>query len=105
MKGLQKNQEDIGNQNQSGGESHEESTAPMFDNLKYFHNPQNVETIIEPMDKIADSKEVALISSDETSPLMNTNDELDLQIEQMIEKNGGEGLWHCKMCGKTAKQK
>ena len=29
--------------------------------------------------------------------------ELDLQIEQMIEKN--EGLWQCKMCGKSSSQK
>ena len=34
---------------------------------------------------------------------MNTNDELDLQIEQMIEKN--QGVWNCKVCGKTAKHK
>ena len=34
---------------------------------------------------------------------VNINYELDLQIEQMVEKN--EGLWKCKVCGRTAKQK
>ena len=29
--------------------------------------------------------------------MMNSNIELDLQIELMIDKN--EGLWQCKMCG------
>jgi len=34
---------------------------------------------------------------------LNTNNQLDLQIEQMIEKN--EGLWKCKVCGRTAANK
>ena len=33
----------------------------------------------------------------------NTDDGLDIQIEEMIEKK--EGLWECKVCGKTAKLK
>ena len=34
---------------------------------------------------------------------LNTNHELDFQIEQMIEKN--EGLWKCKVCGNTTATK
>merc|ERR1712129_43698 len=33
-------------------------------------------------------------------PITDSNHELDLQIEGMVEKN--EGLWICKVCGKTA---
>ena len=36
-------------------------------------------------------------------PQLNTNDEVDFQIEQMIEKD--EGLWKCKVCGKTTAEK
>ena len=32
--------------------------------------------------------------------LQITNNELDVQINEMIEKN--EGVWRCKICGKTA---
>ena len=35
--------------------------------------------------------------------MFDTNLELDLQLEQMIEKN--EGQWKCKVCGKTKKHK
>ena len=35
--------------------------------------------------------------------MLNTNKKVLLQIGQMIEKN--EGLWKCKVCGKTANQK
>ena len=105
VKGLQSNQEDEDNQNQSDGNRFEESKSPLLDELNSFHNPQNIETIIEPLDKLTESTEVASISSDEMNTSLNTNDELDLQIEQMIEKNGRGGLWQCKVCGKTAKQK
>ena len=34
--------------------------------------------------------------------MVNIND-LDLHLDKMIEKNGG--LWECKVCGKTARNK
>jgi uncharacterized Zn finger protein len=50
-----------------------------------------------------DTKEVALIHSDEENIVVNSNDELDFHIEEMIEKNAG--MWECKVCGKTNKLK
>ena len=35
--------------------------------------------------------------------VLDSNLELDLQIQQMVEKK--EGLWQCKVCGKTLKRK
>jgi ribosomal protein L37AE/L43A len=35
----------------------------------------------------------------ENNSALNTDQELDIQIEQMIEKT--EGIWQCKLCGKT----
>eukprot|EP00092_Neocalanus_flemingeri_P033561 GFUD01036484.1.p1 GENE.GFUD01036484.1~~GFUD01036484.1.p1 ORF type:complete len:277 (+),score=66.25 GFUD01036484.1:75-905(+) len=40
---------------------------------------------------------------EEHNLVLNTNLEIDLQTEQMIEKS--EGLWQCKVCGKTSKLK
>ena len=34
---------------------------------------------------------------------MNTNNEVDLQADQMMEKN--EGMWNCKVCGKKSAKK
>ena len=48
-----------------------------------------------------DTSDHALDKRDEEDLLLNTNIELDHQIEQMIEKN--DGLWKCKVCGKTTK--
>ena len=58
------------------------------------------------MEELADSfanSDVSLVQTEEDNLLLNTNLELDLQIEQMIEKS--EGLWQCKVCGKIAKLK
>jgi hypothetical protein len=49
---------------------------------------------------INDHAALVKIDENETS---NINHELDLQIDQMVEKN--EGLWKCKVCGRTAKHK
>jgi ribosomal protein L37AE/L43A len=40
---------------------------------------------------------------DEGNSHLDTNNEILVQLEQMIEKN--EGLWKCKVCGKTAANK
>jgi len=50
-----------------------------------------------------DTKEVALIRSDENNFVANTVNELDLQIEQMIIRN--RGVWECKVCGKACIKK
>ena len=55
------------------------------------------------MEELADSfdtKAVSSVTMTENNLIMKTNHELDLQLEQMIDKN--EGLWKCKVCGKTA---
>merc|ERR1712096_54239 len=64
------------------------------------------ESIIDSLEELADTfanSDVALVQTEEDKLVLNTNLDLDLQIEQMIEKNGG--LWQCKVCGKTTKQK
>ena len=47
-----------------------------------------------------ETRKGTLIDTDDSKPAIITNQELDLKIEGMIEKN--EELWKCKVCGKTA---
>jgi hypothetical protein len=64
------------------------------------------ESILDSLEELADSfqtTETALISMDEGNPPLNTNNEILLQIEQMLEKN--DGLWKCKVCAKTSRTK
>ena len=58
------------------------------------------------MKELADSfstSDGTLVTINENKLSLNTNNELDLQIEQMIEKN--EGMWNCKVCGKASADK
>merc|ERR1712179_721428 len=45
------------------------------------------------------STEVVLKQTDKVKTQLNTNSELDLQLLEMIEKS--DGVWICKVCGKT----
>jgi len=48
-----------------------------------------------------DSQEDALMKNEENN--LNTNDEVDSRLENIIEKS--EGIWRCKGCGKTGTHK
>ena len=103
VKGLQINQKD-----ESGPKTkfdiEQESTEI---ELKYGKNPQTVvqECMSDSQEELADtldSTDVAFVKTEEYNLVLDTNLELDLQIEQMIEKN--EGLRQCKVCGKRILQ-
>ena len=49
---------------------------------------------IEELVESFDTTEVPLNAMNESNPELSTNNEIDLQIEQMIDKNE-EGLWNC----------
>ena len=49
---------------------------------------------------LGNDTENTVAKMDEKNLTIRTNTELDLQINEMIEKN--EGVWRCKICGKTA---
>ena len=62
----------------------------------------NPESIFDPLEELADTgdnSDVALVKTEKEDVVIIKNIELDLQIEQIIEKH--EGLWQCKVCGKT----
>ena len=50
-----------------------------------------------------ENTDITLVNTDGDKVVFNADFELDLQIEEMIEKN--EGMWKCKVCGRTAKGK
>ena len=62
----------------------------------------NKETVIEFTDTF-EKTEIVVFNKEDDKVVLNTNIELNLQIEEMIEKN--EGIWKCKVCGKTSKYK
>jgi len=107
VKGLQSNLKDEGDQNLKDNISSVDSKSSQDDDCNPYSNPQNVElTEVDLVGKIYntfDANEFSVTQAEEVSLVVSTTHELDLQIEQMIEKNGM--LWQCKVCGKTAKQK
>ena len=65
--------------------------------------PESIADSVEELSDTYDYSDVTLVKTEEIIPVLNTNLELDIQIEESIEKI--EGLWTCKVCGKTAKRK
>ena len=74
---------------------------------KETENNQDIvgqESVLDSLKELADAfGTVCDTVLDGNTLALNTNKELDLQIEQMTEKN--EGLRKCKVCGKTAARK
>jgi len=106
VKGLQSNQEDISNQNQAGMNSYETSKSLGLNDVGYIQNPFQDKSVIESLENLTDTldpKEFGLIPPYEENNVVSPNDELDLQIEEIIEKNGGQ--WKCKVCGKITPKK
>jgi hypothetical protein len=99
IKGLQRTQENESDQNE--GSDSKPIVRPRFSEMESFHK-----TVSDSFEEIADSVDgdIALVQTEEDDTIVfNTNLELDLHIEQMMEKS--ENLWQCKKCGKTAKHK
>merc|ERR1712086_426073 len=48
----------------------------------------------------SDTRDGPLVKTDNSKIVINSNGELGLQLEGMVEKN--DGLWRCKVCGKTS---
>jgi len=62
----------------------------------------NISDTFEPSSEHKFSSEVAFKESNGGKTQMNANSDLDLHILEMIEKS--DGLWKCKVCGKTYKR-
>jgi len=59
------------------------------------------EIILNPLEENNDSYST-LVKTNDSNDVSKTYFALDIQIEEMIEKN--RGLWICKVCGKTSKK-
>ena len=55
------------------------------------------------LEELPGTLDETFVKTEPTNISVDTNIGLDMQIEQMIEKK--DGLWQCKVCGKTAKLK
>merc|ERR1712129_560131 len=69
-----------------------------------FENIADEVGILDPLEELVasfDNGEATLVKTDNSrSAMINKDVELDFQIKEIIEKN--EGLWRCKLCGKTS---
>jgi len=72
------------------------NTTPTKSDAKKLYTPEELPDTF-------DTNEIVLIQYEDESPPANMVDELDVQIEQMSEMI--DGLWKCKVCGKSAKHK
>ena len=76
-------------------------TEPESMKAKDSNEQESISDLME--EELADSfdtKDGILVKVEENNPILNTNHELHLQKDQMMEKT--EGGWKCKVCGKTS---
>ena len=99
VKGLQSNIDHQSVPNQTLEGSNVESKFLKIDNN--YKIPAINEIILDSLEELVETKDVALIGSQEDNYVVDGNADLDQQIDQMIEKN--DELWQCKVCGKMVK--
>ena len=66
-------------------------------------NISDQESILDSFEKLDSSFDAKNGTMVDKSLALHTNNQIDFQIEQMIEKN--EGMWKCKVCAKIANRK
>ena len=96
VKGLEVEMEYI---DKNDSEKHEKNN----EDIKISKNEvkcENDENKDEELVDCFDTTGVTFVAINESNHQINTNDEILDETEQMIEKN--DGLWKCKVCGKTA---
>merc|ERR1712204_87009 len=72
-------------------------------NSEIHINISNQEIILDSLEELADSidtRDGTLVDTDHSISALNTNGELSHRVAGLIEKI--DGLWRCKVCGKTA---
>jgi len=82
------------------GESvEEEPIRDMNEKEVMYENRVNINSENVICDTLDQSSEQYFKEANETKTKMNANNYLDHQIMEMIERS--DGVWHCKVCGKT----
>ena len=93
VKGLQQQQFEESEKNQGLEQSDFEMESKYTDLSTSLITPTEN---IEERSNTFNNKNVALVNSGEDNSLIAGKLDLNFQIEEMIEKNGG--VWHCKQC-------
>ena len=87
------------------GESAEEDPIENMDEKEDMYENRNditgdiISGTFEPSPEQHDSSEVSHTGTNDGKSLMNANSDLKLQLSEIIEKS--DGVWKCKVCGKT----
>ena len=89
VKGLERNMDFLGESTQ------QKITDVTYENKSETDNADKIDSVLTPVDE-----EFKTITKNNQQM---KDDDIDLQIEQIIDKT--EGKWKCKVCGKTARDK
>ena len=105
IKGLHKSEDNRGERTQKSFTHSPDQKLNQPQKIEEHFIPET--SIIDSVDELADSyvnSDVAIAQTmEEENYDIGSNQELDLQIERMIERE--ERMWKCKECGKTSKSK
>ena len=78
-------------------------TSELEEEIPVIPLEESVFTSVEELPDTLMDREASSVKTEETQTFLMTNQELDIQIEQMMEKTGG--FWTCKVCGKITKRR
>jgi hypothetical protein len=75
----------------------------IYSNVSDIVDQEGIADTFEDQVDTIDTWNAPLVKANDNNVAVSTNHELDLQIDQMIEKR--EGVWNCKVCAKQAASK
>jgi len=82
----------------------EEDITESVSEKRFYPQVTDIQEVKVTPDLEEDYKDTLVDIDENLLPLIRTNDELSLQINDMVEKNE-DNMWRCKVCGKTATHK
>ena len=86
-----------------GGNTADESNSFQDDNDPYYEDAEKEEDVDRESVEGLDTQATTVAQSRAGNIQANSHNELFIQVTEMIEKN--EGVWKCKVCGKTSATK
>ena len=71
-----------------------------------IQHPNKADSILDPLEDLADTfhnRDLSVVEIKMENPVKIETEDQNIQLELMMEKN--EGVWKCKVCGKTSVNK
>ena len=102
VKGFEAYVAGVGESTEEDPARHINEKADMFENSNNIIAENIISDTLEPSSEQHYSANVASTETNEGKNQISANSDLDLQIMEMVENSNG--VWKCKVCGKTAKR-